>query len=266
LHNKLEEGHLRALAITATGYSMPFTTTFCSGNSLRAWIRPGRVGVPTRVGPLHLLASSSLPFLFPAVRIHEAYFGDGSMRQTHPLAPSIHLGARRILAIGLRKKNQPQLSALEAKYPPPSLAEVLGTIFNGIFLDGFEADGRHLSLINRVLDQIPDENLSHATMELHTDHTLRKIGLNILTPSEDLGKLALDFLDSPPWTISFLMRGLGHKKAKSADFASYLLFEGSYAKRLIELGYRDGQAQWAQVEPFLFPKEKSRQAVPDPVS
>ncbi|MCB1053576.1 MAG: patatin-like phospholipase family protein, partial [Acidobacteria bacterium] len=77
LHNKLEEGHLRALAITATGYSMPFTTTFCSGNSLRAWIRPGRVGVPTRLGPLHLLASSSLPFLFPAVRIHEAYFGDG---------------------------------------------------------------------------------------------------------------------------------------------------------------------------------------------
>lgn len=250
LNKNLEFGSLQALGITATGYSVPFTTTFCGGTRVRPWVRPSRVGLKAQLGPEHLMASTSLPFLFPPVRIGTAWFGDGSMRQTHPLAPSIHLGARKILAIGLRKKSEPQISALEERFPPPTLAQVLGTIFNGIFLDGFEADGRHLALINRVLERVPQE-LPTGTMDLPTDHTLRPVALHVISPSQDLGKLALSFLDRPPWTIKLLMRGLGHSRMKTADFASYLLFEGAFAGKLMEIGFQDACDQMDRIEAFL---------------
>jgi NTE family protein len=187
------------------------------------------------------MASSALPFFFPAVQIDGSWYGDGGIRLTAPLAPAVHLGARKIIAVSTRyprfqsEAGQPVANG----YPPP--AQVAGVLLNAIFIDLLDADALRLEQINGLVDRRPVE--SH--------DGLRHIDLLILRPSQDLGRLANQFEVDLPRGFRFLLRGLGSREARSNDMLSLLMFQQDYIARLIALGEADARARAAEIDAFM---------------
>ena len=249
-------GRLRALALSATSYASGETVTFVHGaQDVSMWRRALRRAVRARVTLDHLMASAALPILFPAVRIGDAFYGDGSVRQTAPLAPAIHLGARAILVI--TQRSEPELTAapmvLQRQYPP--VAEVIGLLLHAIFLDALDADAERLDRINRTLARLPAGAMPDE---------LRPIRLLMLRPSRDLGALAPESGARLPAVIRWVVRGMGGDRAAGVDFLSYLLFDPAYTSALVELGYADGRANWPRIEEFLAAAGDEGRALPPP--
>ena len=229
----VDEGRLQALALTTLNYATGQTVTWIQGRDIETWERPHRRSAKARLGVEHVMASAALPILFPAIRLGSAWYGDGGIRLLTPLAPAIHLGADRILAVSTRYKR----SFTEADrpvvrgYPPP--AQVIGTVLNAIFLDVVEQDAANLQRINRLLERMAPGREAMG---------LRPIDMLILQPSEDLGKIAADLQYELPRTLGFLTRGLGSHETTSADLLSLLLFHPEYLRRLMDIGERDAEA------------------------
>lgn len=241
----IDDGNLRAVALSATSYDTGHTTTFVQGPSdIAMWRRSNRHSLRTRITVDHVLASSALPLLFPAIEIGGRYFGDGSIRQNCPLAPAVHLGADRILAISVRHRGSRRQEMIEertGRYPPPG--QIFGMLLNAVFLDALEADAERLERVNRTLALLP-------RWRRHPEG-LRPIRFLILRPSCDLGKLATNLEKDLPRSLRRLVRALGAQDSKTPDLLSYLLFEEHYVERLIELGYKDALAQWDRIGRFL---------------
>jgi NTE family protein len=244
IEENIRDGLLRAAAVSATSYQTGQTITFVHGDpTLSMWERPHRRSVRDRLSVEHVMASSALPLLFPAERLDGHFYGDGSIRQSAPLAPAVHLGADRILAVSARYER----NAEEARhpviegYPPP--AQVVGLLFNSIFLDTLDADSVRLDRMNHLLERCGNGG--------DPEGAFRRIELLLLRPSRDLGGLASEYADRLPRIIRYLVGGLGSREGRTADFVSYLLFEESYLTRLMELGETDAEAQWERIEGFL---------------
>jgi len=239
---------LRAAALSTTSYATGETVTFVHGPpDVPTWRRALRYAVATQLTLDHVMASAALPILFPAVRIGDAFYGDGSVRQTAPLAPAIHLGARAIVVV--TQRNDPQELHPPAPGPGrpaaptyPALAEVIGLLLHAIFLDALEADAERLERVNRVVTALP---------EAQRPDGLRPVRLLMLRPSRDLGALAAGCGVTLPPLVRWLVRGMGGQRATAVDFLSYLLFDPAYTNALIELGYDDVRAQWPRIERFL---------------
>ena len=239
---------LRAVALSTTSYATGETVTFVHGPpDVPTWRRALRYAVATQLTLDHVMASAALPILFPAVRIGDAFYGDGSVRQTAPLAPAIHLGARAIVVV--TQRNDPQELHPPAPGPGrpaaptyPALAEVIGLLLHAIFLDALEADAERLERVNRVVTALP---------EAQRPDGLRPVRLLMLRPSRDLGALAAGCGVTLPPLVRWLVRGMGGQRATAVDFLSYLLFDPAYTNALIELGYDDVRAQWPRIERFL---------------
>lgn len=236
-HN-LDAGELRAIALTTLDYTTGRSVTWVQGGDIPTWERPSRYSTKTHLTTDHVLASSALPFLFPAVEIGSSWYGDGGVRLAAPLAPAIHLGARRILAISTRypRSEREAEEPVIAGYPPP--AQILGQLLNSIFLDLLEDDVARAERINRLLDAIPEESRGE----------LRRLEILALRPSRDLGKLAADYEPRLPRGFRFLTRGLGTRETESPDFLSLLMFQPDYLTRLIELGEADAEARAEDIE------------------
>ena len=247
----VEAGDLTAFAVTCSGYTSGQSVTFYQGRaSLAGWERARRVGVAMPIGLPHLMASSALPFIFPPVRINREYFGDGSMRQVAPVSPALHLGADRLLVIGVGRQtrllNQPQ------RPPPlvqsngyPSLAQIAGHALDSIFLDGLEVDLERLQRINRTISIIPPETLQAQ------GYPLRAVKFRVLTPSVPLSQIAAQYAHELPRVIGMLLRSVGGMKSTGSNLLSYVLFERAYCRALIQLGYRDAMAQQDDLVGFL---------------
>jgi NTE family protein len=237
----LRQGALRALAITASSYTTGQSICWTQGSGIPQWERAHRKSIDTRLGVSHVMASSALPIFFPAIEIDRQWFGDGGIRLTAPLSPAVHLGADRILAISTRyartrrEADQPVVDG----YPPP--AQIMGVLFNAIFLDLFDADALTLERVNTVTAALPPE--------LRGGY--RRIKLIVLRPSRDLGKLANEYEAGLPGPFRFLMCGLGTCETRSNDLLSLLMFQPDYLKRLIELGEADAEAQREGIEGLL---------------
>ena len=245
LGHMISAGALRAFAISASCYSTGESISFYQGNDLLSgWRRARRVGVRAEIGAEHLLASSALPFIFPPVRIGGEYFGDGSMRQMAPVSPALHLGAQRVFVISVgRQQTRQREGANNDAYP--SLAQIAGHALNSIFLDGLETDVERLQRINRTLRLMPPESRDPDLFEL------REVDVLVMRPSEDLGALATQHARSLPIAVRLLMSLIGGMRRGGGTLISYLLFEKSYCRALIDLGYRDTMAQRDEVERFL---------------
>lgn len=245
IQRSIDNGFLRALSITCSGYGSGESVTFYQGvETLKPWKRARRVGAAAAITIDHLMASSAIPFVFAAEKIHREYFGDGSMRQVAPVSPALHLGADRILVIGVRQEVNNQAMRPEAdEYP--SLAQTAGHVLNSIFLDTLEADIERLLRINRTLEQIPGGQRREG------DAVLRQVGVLVISPSEDPERVAARHAHHMPRTVRFLLRGVGVNKRRGANLLSYLLFEKPYCRELIELGYKDAMARRAELEAFL---------------
>lgn len=244
IEKNIERGRLRGLGITATSYETGQTITFIEGQEeLELWQRPRRQAVRDSITVEHVMASSALPLVFPAVELNGRYYGDGGIRQTAPLSPAIHMGAHKILSISPRyNPSQQEADAFSAEgYPAPS--KILGLLFNNIFQDALNADALQVERINRILRR--------CNVEEDMDD-LRSIDIMVIQPSADIGAIAKAHEDQLPQSVKFLTRGLGvGKEQQSSDFVSYLLFEQNYISRLIELGRRDASNQWDKIRDFL---------------
>ena len=241
----IESGALDALCVSASGYSSHQSVSFFNGGSrLNHWKRAKRIGLAADITVDHLMASSAIPFLFQPQKINREYFGDGSMRQTAPISPALHLGAERILIIGNRMEKSPEPPRVsDPDYP--SLGEIAGHAMDSIFLDSLDADIERLQRINRTIGIINEnQKIKHGI-------NLRHVDVQMIYPSKDLGELAQQYAHELPWTLRALMRGVGAYSKTNSSLLSYLLFERGFCNALIDLGYQDTQNKREEIEQFL---------------
>ncbi len=240
----VETGHLRAVTLSATCYTSGETVTFVQGApDVPMWERSQRRGVRSQLNLDHVLASVAIPILFPAVRIGEGFYGDGSVRQAAPLAPAVHLGADRIIAISMRASWQVKEKPRSEETWYPSAAQVMGMLFHSIFLDSLDQDAERLERINSILRAVPPGAAVAGN--------LRPVKLLVLRPSLDLGVLARPHTRRLPTIIRSLVESIGGQSEGASDFISYLLFDPAYTVPLMELGYDDTNDQWDRIERFL---------------
>jgi NTE family protein len=245
----LEAGHLDALAITASSYSGGNHVTFYqSARPVAPWRRHQRVALADQIGVEHLLASSALPFIFPAVPLYLdgrlEYCGDGSMRQLAPISPAIHLGATRVLVVGAGRMSESEDRTVDsARVRYPSLAQIAGHALSSIFLDSLAADIERLNRINQTLAMLPRELLGRTP--------LRPVALLVIAPSERLDDIAARHTHDLPGPVRALLTGIGATEARGAALASYLLFEPGYTRELMALGREDTHARRDDVLEFF---------------
>ena len=244
LARSLEDGWLRAVALTASSYTTGQSITWVQtrdDSGIQTWERPQRksAACPLRVD--HVMASSSLPFFFPAVEVDGAWYGDGGIRLTAPLSPAVHLGARHIIAVSTRYARTREEADRPAVvgYPPP--AQVVGVLYNAIFLDQLDSDALHMQQINEFVARLPE----------HHRDGLRRVELLVLRPSQDLGRIANKYEPDLPRAFRFLTRGLGTRETRSNDMLSLVMFQPDYVKELIELGEADAKARLPEIRRFL---------------
>jgi NTE family protein len=244
IQQHIDAGALYAACVTASGYTSGQSVSFFQGGSgLEGWERNQRIGAAVTLKLEYLLASASLPFIFPAVKVHREYFGDGSMRQIAPVSPALHLGADRVLIVGTGRQTLDQARARSNIYP--SLAQIAGHALNSIFLDSLMVDIERLERINRTLSAIPPERLAGSGVEL------RPVKVLFIAPSQPIERIAARFLHELPSTVRFLLRPTGALSRAGSNLASYLLFEEPFCRALIDLGYQDTVAREADVRAFF---------------
>ena len=228
--------------MSASGYADSRVVTFFQGAAeLTGWQRARRDGVAARLTVDHLMASTALPFLFPARLVNDQYFGDGSLRLTAPLSPAIRLGADRILVIGTRDTSRDPIPR-QAAYP--SAGDLAGHLLDIAFNDNLDNDIERLRHVNDIFKAM--------SVEARSSVGIRHIGIMTVAPSRDLRAIAREHADALPWTIKSMLKGVGAWRS-NWRLASYLLFERPYVEALIELGYQDALMRKDEILEFLSP-------------
>jgi NTE family protein len=243
IRKNIENGHIKALSISALDYHTSETVTFVQGDpDLPNWKKLRRRSEKTMIKPQHVLASASIPFLFPSTQVGERHFGDGCVRNLAPLGPALYMGAEQLLVIGVRMPGE--LTDEDLKFPLkiPSISKVVNVILNTILLDGIETDVERLNRINEFLRRVPEQHQKNLNF--------RPVQALMISPSRDIGKLAGQMSTQLPRVIRYLLKGLGPLD-EASELISYLLFEKDFLSSLIEMGYEDGLAQKEAISRFL---------------
>jgi len=243
----LDSGQLDALAVTASAYASARSVTFFqSRDAVSPWARVRRIGRPVEIGVEHLLASAAVPFIFPPVRIGGDYYGDGSMRHGAPLSSPIHLGADRLLVIGVRDERPDPEPRAGLAGKPPTFAALAGYMLDTLFMDGLYTDLERVTRMNLVLEQLGTDKLKPPIATLRPLHTL------VILPREDLRSVAARYAHELPLPLRLLLKGLGAMNRDGMQLVSYLLFESGFTRALIEMGYNDAMGVEEDLRAFLF--------------
>ena len=264
IQDAIDHGYLDAVAVTAAGYSSARSTSFFQAASdSKQWTRTRRIGIRRTLGLDHLMASIAVPMIFPPVHLENEYFGDGAMRQATPLSSAIHLGADRILVIGVRNEtgSSAETDSDSSVKEPPSFAQIAGYMLDTLFMDGLYSDLERMTRINELLDSIEPAQQSGPMTRM------RAIDTMIVVPSKDLRQIAEDHVREMPASVRALLRGVGGRSDTGANrLLSFLLFEQGYTKALMELGYADAMAVRDQLLDFVSGSDVPRLFAPGWVS
>jgi NTE family protein len=248
----LRARHIHGLAVSASSYSSGLHVTFYDAVvPIEPWTRSQRIAVQGRINHAHLLASSAIPFVFPASSIEldgmNEWFGDGSMRQTAPISPAVHLGSQKVLVIGAGRMHEPPGRRVETHDAYPSLAQIAGHALSNIFLDALAVDVERMRRINNTLSLLPESARAKTA--------LRPIDVLVIAPSLRLDDLAAEHQNTLPVPVRAMLRGMGvtgkGRDARGAALASYLLFEAPYTRALMALGEADALARREEVVAFF---------------
>jgi NTE family protein len=241
VRRSIARGHLRAFALCATSYVTGQSVAFFDGvESIRDWSRAQRVGRRCEFNLDHLMASVAIPLLFPPMGIDDEYFGDGAMRQLNPLSPAIHLGADRLLIIGVRARRAAGVAVNRLQPSLPTPGEIFGYMLDTLFTDQIYGDLEQLERINTLVESAPDA----ARGERHVETLM-------LAPSVDPREIAARHVSEIPRGLRALLRVIGGRDASGSQLASYLMFEAGYTRALIELGYRDAMEARTALVAFM---------------
>jgi len=249
----LSRGDLKALAVTASSYTTGVHWTFCQTHQLasaKAWNRPGRRAELQDITIEHLMASSAIPFLFPATPLwvdgNMEYFGDGSMRQSSPLSPAVHLGANKILAIGVGQPQRRSMDLTSASFQAslsskqrPSLGNIAGHAMASVFNDTLMADVEQVQRVNQSIQELKNHLSEHHGLSVAQSLPFREVEVLAMQPSESLDALAQAHVHELPRPVRRVLEGLGALKGSGAGLASYLLFEPGFLRALMALGAQD---------------------------
>lgn len=238
IEQQMANNMLSAIAITASNYSNGHSISFYQSKAdISPWQRAKRSGEPCRLNNKILMASSAIPLIFPSVKVNKQHYGDGSIHQLSPLSPAIHLGAQKILIIGVEqpKYNKRQL---ENTPNPPTLPTIAGHLLDTIFADTLESDLERMNRINKSLKTNKNNQLKH-------------IDSLVLNPSENFNKIAANYFNDLPFSIRLLLRTIGIKQDSRSSLPSYLLFERKYCQDLIKLGFDDTMEKETEIRTFL---------------
>ncbi|WP_461519528.1 patatin-like phospholipase family protein [Porticoccus sp.] len=245
----IANGELEAVSITAMSYSSGKSVTFFQGGDhIQPWQKTRQVGLQTELTINHLMASSAIPIMFPALKLDEHYFGDGALRQLKPISPALRLGAEKVFVIGVSDSR-----ILNQGLPPslnehsPSIAQIIGHMFNSAFIDTIESDLETLNNINRLA-----QNMTTSERERKGLSDLKPIKYLAILPSQSINRIASDYLDELPKSIRLFLRITGATtRGGGVNAASYLLFCRGFCRKLLELGYQDGLAQREAILDFF---------------
>jgi NTE family protein len=245
IQKAIDNGALHAMCVTGSGLESGESVSFFQGHySITNWQRHRRIGYRSRIGIDHLMASSAIPMIFPSVKINLEYYADGAVRQLAPISPALHLGAEKILVIGVSADAHKRKEHIkESNYPTP--AKILGHMLNAAFLDSMETDVERLQRINRTVDRIPENVRKKHGMEL------KPVELLEINPSESLDDIAGRHVDELPKILRLFLGGSGNTSRNGSGILSYLLFSRGFCKDLIDLGYKDGLARREEIEGFF---------------
>lgn len=249
INKAISQGQLHAVAVTAFGYESGQAVTFYQGGGvIDPWLRHRRIGVPIQLTVDHLLASAAIPLLFAPVKLDQEYFGDGAVRQSAPISPALHLGASRVLVVGVSgnpRGNDPDATR-QRSYTgqQPTLAQIGGHMLNSTFIDSLESDIELLERLNNFSRLLPgsaaDRGLGIAPVEVL-----------VIAPSQPIDEIAARHRQELPAALRLFLRGPGATRTSGAGVLSYLLFEASYCSELIELGRSDALAKGEELARFL---------------
>ncbi|MDA8019851.1 MAG: patatin-like phospholipase family protein [Thermoanaerobaculia bacterium] len=245
VERNLEADLLEAFALTTVNYGTGQTVSWVESREPVGWTLPNRVSREVGLTVDHVLASSALPLLFPAVQLWSAgesgWYGDGGIRLAAPLSPALHLGADRVIAVSTRYDRSAAESGSSAisGYPPP--AQIVGNLMNAIFLDVLDQDARRLERLNGLLRKLQPE----------ARNGLRCVDLVLVRPSEDLGALSAQLEPTLPAAFRFFTRSFGTRETKSPDFLSLLMFQPDYISQLMDIGERDALAREDELRRLL---------------
>ena len=231
-------GYLSSVSVTASCYNNGDSITFFQSDKATEWRRAKRCGQRTLLGVHHLMASAAIPLVFPSVRIHQQYFGDGSVNQLAPLSAPIHLGADKILIIGLADPRKNELNQRMLHHP--DLATITGHLLDTVFADTLNSDLERMQRVNNTI----------ALMQ-NVPSDLKPVQSLLINPSQNLGQLASEYFLHLPMAVRTLLRLTGIRQHSDSSLASYLLFEQQYTRRLVELGYEDAMKQMDSIMQFL---------------
>jgi NTE family protein len=244
LQKAIDNRCLDAICVTASGYTSGQSVSFFQSNqSIKAWKRHRRIGCRTQLERKHLLASAAIPLVFPAVKVNREFFGDGSVRFLSPLSPAIHLGAERILVVGVDPiRDHNTIRPKELFYP--TTADIAGHVLDSVFIDSLDSDLERINRVNKTLDLIPEEVRK-------TQTNLRPIETLSISPSQDLSELSSKYFHTLPAMVKFFFKRIGIDSSEGSTVLSYLLFEGLYTQELIDLGYNDAMQKADVIKRFF---------------
>ncbi|MEZ4401129.1 MAG: patatin-like phospholipase family protein [Kofleriaceae bacterium] len=266
IERNLRSGALHAMTVSATHVGSGHTVVFvaCAGPMPTGWSKDPFVRhVEARIGPRHVLASAAIPLLFPSVKVGDAFYTDGGLRQNTPMSPAIRLGADRMLMVSLRHVDEVARPApvLADGYPKPLF--LLGKALNALMLDHTEYDLDRMRRLNALLAAGTAafgptfvETMNRELVKVRGAQ-IRPIEALHIRPSVDIGRLASEFvhsgrlLVSSPVTRALIERMAAGESGSENDLLSYLLFDGNWASELIAMGRRDAAAREEELATFF---------------